>query len=111
MGDPNLYRVTLTADLQGNASDRIATVFGIRTLEFEPNPGIEPMSSGAGDQRAVAPESRPASAAGLTINNRFMCRINGKLISLRGAAVLVLTITSTDTTDARMPGSLKRPRQ
>ena len=71
--------------MQGSVSDSISTIFGIRTLEFEPNPGLEPMSSGAGDQRAVAPESRPASAAGLTINNRFMCRINGKLISMRGA--------------------------
>ena len=38
-----------------------------------------------GGPAGLSPESRPASAAGLTINNRFMCRINGKLISMRGA--------------------------
>jgi len=62
LGKPNLYRLTLTAGENGNISDGISTAFGIRTLLFEPNPGIEP-----------------------AVNNRFMCRVNGKLISMRGA--------------------------
>ena len=58
MGDPSLYRLTLTAD----ASDAISTTFGIRTLEFEPNPGLDS-----------------------NVNSRFMCKVNGRLISMRGA--------------------------
>ena len=62
LGEPNLYRLTLKAGVNAKSSDGISTTFGIRTLVFEPNPGIEP-----------------------AVNNRFMCRINGKLISMRGA--------------------------
>ena len=79
MGDPNLYRLTLKADAQGNISDTVSTTFGIRTLTFEPNPGLEPTSYGAGDQ------SGPGLGIEATVNNRFMCSINGKLISMRGA--------------------------
>lgn len=82
LGRPNLYRLTLKVREDGKVSDSISTVVGIRTLSFEANPGIVPMSTGAGDQRRGG---TGGNSAGLTLNNRFMCRINGKLISLRGA--------------------------
>jgi beta-mannosidase len=62
MGDPSLYRLELQASTQGQVSDSISTTFGIRTIEFEPNPGLDS-----------------------DVNNRFMCKVNGKLISMRGA--------------------------
>ncbi|MHB1457536.1 MAG: glycosyl hydrolase 2 galactose-binding domain-containing protein [Armatimonadota bacterium] len=62
MGEPNLYRVKLTARTDNKQSDSISAVFGIKTIEFEQNPGLES-----------------------EINSRFMCRVNGKLISMRGA--------------------------
>ncbi|MHB0998382.1 MAG: glycoside hydrolase family 2 protein [Armatimonadota bacterium] len=62
MGDPNLYRLKLNADVQGKAADTVSTTFGIRTIEFEQNPGLDS-----------------------DVNDRFMCKINGKLISMRGA--------------------------
>lgn len=62
MGQPSLYRLKLEASTGGAVSDTISTTFGIRTIEFERNPGLES-----------------------DVNSRFMCRVNGKLISLRGA--------------------------
>jgi len=62
MGDPSLYRLELRATMDGKASDAISTTFGIRTLEFERNPGLDS-----------------------DVNSRFMCKVNGKLISMRGA--------------------------
>ncbi len=62
MGDPNLYRLTLSARVHEEASDSISTTFGIRTLEFDANPGLES-----------------------DVNSRFMCKVNGTLISMRGA--------------------------
>ena len=62
IGDPSLYRLELQASTQGQVSDSISTTFGIRTIEFEPNPGLDS-----------------------DVNNRFMCKVNGKLISMRGA--------------------------
>ena len=82
LGKSNLYRLTLRVRENGSVSDSISTVFGIRTLKFEANPGIVPTSNGAGDQRVGAAVD---PSIGLNLNNRFMCRINGKLISLRGA--------------------------
>ncbi len=75
MGDPNLYRLTLSA----GDSDSVSTTFGIRTIEFGQNPGLKPMSYGAGDQRDTGLSIEP------TANTHFMCRINGRLISMRGA--------------------------
>ena len=85
MGAADLYRLTLTAQTQEGVSDSISTVFGIRTLEFERNPGLEPTSNGAGDQNVAALKSKPGAGFEPTANDRFMCRINGKLISMRGA--------------------------
>lgn len=62
MGAPNLYRLVLRASVQGKASDSVSTTFGIRTLVFGQNPGVESKA-----------------------NSRFMCRVNGRLISMRGA--------------------------
>ncbi len=62
MGDANLYRLELRAGIDGKASDAISTTFGIRTLEYEQNPGLDS-----------------------EVNSRFMCKVNGKLISMRGA--------------------------
>jgi beta-mannosidase len=62
MGDPNLYRLELNASADGHVSDSVSATFGIRTLECEVNPGLD------SDQ-----------------NNRFMYKINGKLIAMRGA--------------------------
>ena len=62
MGEPNLYRIKLTARTDNKQSDSISAVFGIKTIEFEQNPGLES-----------------------DVNSRFMCRVNGKLISMRGA--------------------------
>lgn len=62
MGEPNLYRVKLIAKTDNKQSDSISAVFGIKKIEFEQNPGLES-----------------------DINSRFMCRVNGKLISMRGA--------------------------
>ncbi len=62
MGKPNLYRLELRATTRGAVSDAISTTFGIRTLEFARNPGLDS-----------------------AVNSRFMCKVNGKLISMRGA--------------------------
>lgn len=85
MGEPNLYRLTLAVQANGNSSDNISTVFGIRTLQFESNPEAVPTSSGAGAQTVAPPGTKLDLAAASAVNNRFMCRINGRLISLRGA--------------------------
>ena len=62
MGEPNLYRLNLRASTNEADSDSVSTTFGIRTLEFDRNPGLD-----------------------CDVNSRFMCRVNGKLISMRGA--------------------------
>ena len=62
MGNPDLYRLDLRVSTDGKVADSISTTFGIRTLDFEPNPGLDS-----------------------DVNSRFMCKINGRLISMRGA--------------------------
>lgn len=62
MGNPDLYRLELGARIHRKISDTVSTTFGIRTIEFEQNPGLDS-----------------------DVNSRFMCRVNGKLISMRGA--------------------------
>ena len=85
MGAADLYRLTLTANTPESVSDSISTVFGIRTLEFEHTPGAEPMPNGARNQRAAALKPKSDPGFDPTVNSRFLCRINGKLISMRGA--------------------------
>ena len=62
MGSPNLYRLELRASAEGKVSDAVSNTFGIRKLGFEQNPGLDS-----------------------EVNSRFMCKVNGKLISMRGA--------------------------
>lgn len=62
MGAPNLYKLKLQASADGHVSDAISMTFGIRTLECDPNPNLDS-----------------------DVNNRFLYKINGKLISMRGA--------------------------
>jgi len=60
LGNPNLYRLTLELDFDGKASDRVEETFGFREIAWEQNPD---------------------AASGW----KWVCRLNGKRIFLRGA--------------------------
>jgi hypothetical protein len=72
MGDPNLYTLRLSTN-----GDNIQTRFGIRTIELLPNPGVNPQCrlwQYANPSRKNLPPLYP-----------FIVKINGRVISMRGA--------------------------
>ncbi len=77
MGDPNLYSLRLSATAGGSQSDAISARFGIRTIEVLNNPGLDPGSRFLQYTNASRRNQPPLYP--------FIMKINGKVISMRGA--------------------------